>query len=55
MNVIASIRKILNIGLNEAKAIADNAPCSVKKGITRTEAEAIRKVLKDAGAGAEIL
>lgn len=55
LNVIKAIKDILGIGLNEAKAIADNAPCSVKKGITRTEAEAIRKVLKDAGAGAEIL
>ena len=50
INVIKVIREITELGLKEAKAIADNAPSVVKEATAKEEAEEIKKKLEDAGA-----
>jgi large subunit ribosomal protein L7/L12 len=52
--VIKAIRAVTNLGLKEAKGIADAAPKPVKQGIPKEEAEQAKKVLEDAGATVEI-
>jgi large subunit ribosomal protein L7/L12 len=54
IGVIKVVREITGLGLKEAKDLVDQAPKPVKQGISREEAEAVLKKLKDAGAGAEI-
>jgi large subunit ribosomal protein L7/L12 len=50
INVIKVIREITELGLKEAKAIADSAPSVVKETVAKEEAEEIKKKLEDAGA-----
>ena len=50
INVIKVIREITELGLKEAKAIADDAPSVVKEATAKEEAEEIKKKLEDAGA-----
>lgn len=52
--VIKEIRAITGLGLKEAKALVEEAPNPVKEGISKEEAEKIRKQLEDAGAKVEI-
>ena len=54
IEVIKIVRAITGLGLKEAKDLVDGAPSSVKEGIPKAEAEAIKKQLEDAGAGVEI-
>ena len=54
IEVIKIIRAITSLGLKEAKDLVDGAPSSVKEGIPKAEAEAIKKQLEDAGAGVEV-
>ena len=54
IGVIKVVREITGLGLKEAKDLVDQAPKPVKQGVSREEAEAVLKKLKDAGAGAEI-
>jgi len=54
INVIKEIRAITPLGLKEAKELVESAPQPVKKGITKEEAEEIKKKLEAAGATVEI-
>jgi large subunit ribosomal protein L7/L12 len=54
VNVIKVIREITGLGLKEAKDLVEGAPSTVKEGVSKADAEAIKKKLEDAGAKAEI-
>ncbi|MBK7931390.1 MAG: 50S ribosomal protein L7/L12 [Bryobacterales bacterium] len=54
INVIKVVREITSLGLKEAKDLVDGAPKNVKEGVTKDEAEAIKKKFVDAGADVEI-
>jgi large subunit ribosomal protein L7/L12 len=54
VGVIKVIREITGLGLKEAKDLVEGAPSTVKEGIPKTDAEAIKKKLEDAGAKAAI-
>jgi large subunit ribosomal protein L7/L12 len=54
VGVIKVIREITGLGLKEAKDLVEGVPSSVKEGVPKAEAEAIKKKLEDAGAAAEI-
>lgn len=54
IQVIKEIRSITSLGLKEAKAVADETPSAVKKGISKEEADNIKKQLEEAGATIEI-
>jgi large subunit ribosomal protein L7/L12 len=54
INVIKVVREITSLGLKEAKDLVDGAPKPVKEGISKDEAEEIRKKLADAGATVEV-
>src|ERR671925_651467 len=50
INVIKAVRELTNLGLKEAKDLVDTAPKPVKEGVSKEEAETIRKKFADAGA-----
>ena len=54
IQVIKVVRSITNLGLKEAKALVDGAPNAVKEGISKDEAEEIKKELEEAGAVVEV-
>lgn len=54
IQVIKEIRSITSLGLKEAKELVEGVPQPVKKGITKEEAEEIKKKLEEAGATVEI-
>ena len=54
IGVIKAIREITNLGLKEAKDLVDSAPKPVKEGVSKDEAETIRKKFADAGATVEV-
>lgn len=54
INVIKAVREVTSLGLKEAKDLVDGAPKAVKEGVTKDEAEAIRKKFVDAGASVEV-
>ena len=54
INVIKVVREVTSLGLKEAKDLVDGAPKTVKDGINKDEAEAIRKKFTDAGATIEV-
>jgi large subunit ribosomal protein L7/L12 len=54
INVIKVVRELTGLGLKEAKELVDNPPKNVKEGITKEEAEEIKKKLIDAGADVEV-
>ena len=54
VNAIKVVRTITGLGLKEAKAVVDEAPSTVKEGVTKDEAEEIKKQLEEAGASAEL-
>ncbi len=54
VEVIKVVRAITGLGLKEAKDLVDGAPKPVKEGIPRSDAEAIKKQLDEAGAKTEI-
>lgn len=54
VEVIKVVRAITGLGLKEAKDLVDGAPKPVKEGISKSDAEAIKKQLDDAGAKTEI-
>ena len=54
VNVIKAVREITGLGLKEAKDVVDGAPKPVKEGINKTDAEAAKKKLEDAGGKADI-
>jgi large subunit ribosomal protein L7/L12 len=54
INVIKAIRTITGLGLKEAKDLVESAPASVKEGVTKDQAAAIKKQLEEAGATVEV-
>jgi large subunit ribosomal protein L7/L12 len=54
VGVIKVIREITGLGLKEAKDLVEGVPSSVKEGIPKADADAIKKKLEEAGAAAEI-
>ncbi len=54
INVIKAVREVTSLGLKEAKDLVDGAPKPIKEGVTKEEAEAIKKKFVDAGATVEI-
>ncbi|MCS7047766.1 MAG: 50S ribosomal protein L7/L12 [Verrucomicrobiae bacterium] len=54
INVIKEVRAITNLGLKEAKDLVEGAPKPVKEGVTKQEAEEIKKKLEAAGAKVEL-
>jgi len=54
INVIKVVREVTNLGLKEAKDLVEGAPKPVKEGVSKEEAEAIKKKFEDAGATVEI-
>ena len=54
IQVIKVVRGITNLGLKEAKALVDEAPSPVKEGVSKDEADEIKKELEEAGAVVEV-
>ena len=54
VGVIKVIREITGLGLKEAKDLVEGVPSSVKEGVSKADADAIKKKLDEAGATAEI-
>lgn len=54
INVIKEIRTITGLGLKEAKDLVEGAPKTVKEGLSKADAEAIKKTLEAAGAKVEL-
>src|ERR1022692_679536 len=54
INVIKAVREITSLGLKEAKDLVDGAPKPIKEGVSKEEAETIKKKFTDAGATVEV-
>ena len=54
IQVLKAVREITGLGLKEAKDLVDGAPKPVKEGVTKEEAEKIKKALEEQGATVEI-
>jgi large subunit ribosomal protein L7/L12 len=52
--VIKVVRAITSLGLKEAKDLVESAPTNIKDGVTKDEAEDLKKQLEEAGASVEI-
>jgi large subunit ribosomal protein L7/L12 len=54
INVIKAVREVTSLGLKEAKDLVDGAPKTVKEGVSKDEAENIKKKFTEAGATVEV-
>jgi len=54
INVIKAVREVTSLGLKEAKDLVDGAPKPIKEGITKEEAETLKKKFTEAGATVEV-
>jgi len=54
INVIKEVRSITGLGLKEAKEAVESAPKAIREGVSKEEAEEVKKKLEEAGASAEI-
>lgn len=54
INVIKVVREVTSLGLKEAKDLVESAPKPIKEGVTKEEAEAIKKKFEEAGAKVEV-
>jgi large subunit ribosomal protein L7/L12 len=54
VNTIKAVREVTSLGLKEAKDLVDGAPKPIKEGISKADAEAIKKKMEEAGAKIEI-
>jgi len=54
INVIKAVREVTSLGLKEAKDLVEGAPKTIKEGISKEEAEAIKKKFEEAGATVEL-
>ncbi len=52
--VVKLVKELTGLGLKEAKGIVDSAPAPIKEGISKDEAEGLKKSLEDAGAEVEL-
>jgi large subunit ribosomal protein L7/L12 len=54
IQVIKAVREVTSLGLKEAKDLVDNAPGTVKEGVSKQEAETVKKKLEEQGATVEL-
>jgi large subunit ribosomal protein L7/L12 len=54
INVIKAVREVTSLGLKEAKDLVDGAPKPIKEGVSKEEAESIKKKFTEAGATVEV-
>ncbi|HIV87111.1 MAG TPA: 50S ribosomal protein L7/L12 [Candidatus Pygmaiobacter gallistercoris] len=54
MQVIKTVKEITGLGLKEAKDLVDNAPKTLKEGVSKADAEEMKKKLEDVGAKVEL-
>ena len=54
INVIKAVREVTSLGLKEAKELVESAPKAVKEGVTKEEAEEMKKKFEEQGATVEI-
>ncbi len=54
INVIKAVREVTSLGLKEAKDLVDGAPKPIKEGVSKDEAEQVKKKFEEAGAQVEI-
>ena len=54
LKVVKTVKELTGLGLKEAKDIVDSAPKAVKEGVSKEEAEGIKKALEEAGAEVEL-
>ncbi len=54
INVIKVVREVTGLGLKEAKELVDNPPKAIKEGVSKEEAEELKKKLVEAGAEVEV-
>ncbi len=54
VNTIKAVREVTSLGLKEAKDLVDGAPKPLKEGVSKADAEAVKKKLEEAGAKVEI-
>lgn len=54
LKVVKEVKNLLGVGLKEAKDLVDGAPSTIKEGVAKEEAEAIKAALTEAGADVEL-
>jgi large subunit ribosomal protein L7/L12 len=54
LKVVKEIKTLLSIGLKDAKALVDGAPCAVKEGASKEEADSLKTALEGVGAEVEL-
>lgn len=54
LQVVKAVKEACGLGLKEAKDLVDGAPATVKEGLPKAEAEALKKALEEAGASVEL-
>ena len=54
LDVIKAVREITGLGLKDAKEMVEGAPKNVKEGVSKDEAESVKKALEEAGAEVEV-
>lgn len=54
VGVIKAVRTVTNLGLKEAKDLVESAPATVKEGVSKADAESMKKQLEEAGAKVEL-
>jgi large subunit ribosomal protein L7/L12 len=54
LQIVKLVKELTGLGLKEAKEIVDKAPAPIKEGVTKDEAEALKKQLEEAGAEVEL-
>ena len=54
LGVVKAVKDMASLGLKESKELVDNAPKPVKEGVSKDEAESLKKALEEAGAEVEV-
>jgi large subunit ribosomal protein L7/L12 len=54
IGVIKAVREVTNLGLKEAKDLVDGAPKTIKEGVSKADADSMKKKLEEAGAKVEV-
>ncbi len=54
LGVVKAVKDMAGLGLKESKELVDNAPKTVKEGVSKDEAESLKKALEEAGAEVEV-
>ncbi|MDR1678458.1 MAG: 50S ribosomal protein L7/L12 [Prevotellaceae bacterium] len=52
--IVKAVKELTGLGLKEAKDLVDGAPSAIKEGVTKDEAEALKKALEEGGAEVEL-